>query len=78
MHPLPEYAFMARCLVKAQGQLYLYLLYVGVVTLKVKCKRSCKLCEYVKMSRLLLEFQYLKTLIIFVCAVNVHVIMEGQ
>jgi hypothetical protein len=23
--PLPEYAFMAWCLVKAQGQLYLYL-----------------------------------------------------
>jgi len=25
MPPLPQYAFMARCLVKAQGQLYLYL-----------------------------------------------------
>jgi hypothetical protein len=24
--PLPQYAFMARCLVKAQGQLYLYLI----------------------------------------------------
>jgi hypothetical protein len=24
--PLPQYAFMAWCLVKAQGQLYLYLL----------------------------------------------------
>jgi hypothetical protein len=26
IHPLPQYAFMAWCLVKAQGQLYLYLL----------------------------------------------------
>jgi hypothetical protein len=25
IHPLPQYAFMAWCLVKAQGQLYLYL-----------------------------------------------------
>jgi hypothetical protein len=32
IHPLPQYAFMAWCLVKAQGQLYLFyllLLYVG-------------------------------------------------
>jgi hypothetical protein len=28
--PLPQYAFMARCLVKAQGQLYLYLLPVRI------------------------------------------------
>jgi hypothetical protein len=26
IHPLPQYAFMAWCLVKAQGQLYLFLL----------------------------------------------------
>jgi len=26
IHPLPQYAFMAWCLVKAQGQLYLYFL----------------------------------------------------
>jgi len=25
IHPFPQYAFMAWCLVKAQGQLYLYL-----------------------------------------------------
>jgi hypothetical protein len=25
IHPLPQYTFMAWCLVKAQGQLYLYL-----------------------------------------------------
>jgi len=25
IHPLPNYAFIAWCLVKAQGQLYLYL-----------------------------------------------------
>jgi hypothetical protein len=25
VHPLPQYAFMAWCSVKAQGQLYLYL-----------------------------------------------------
>jgi hypothetical protein len=25
IHPLPQYAFMAWCLLKAQGQLYLYL-----------------------------------------------------
>jgi hypothetical protein len=24
IHPLPQYAFMAWCLVKAQGQLYLF------------------------------------------------------
>jgi hypothetical protein len=29
MHPLPQYAFMAWCLVKAQGQLYLYLTVTG-------------------------------------------------
>jgi hypothetical protein len=27
IHPLPQYAFMTWCLVKAQGQLYLYLTY---------------------------------------------------
>jgi hypothetical protein len=27
IHPLPQYAFMAWCLVKAQGQLYLFLPY---------------------------------------------------
>jgi len=26
IHPLPQYALMARCSVKAQGQLHLYLL----------------------------------------------------
>jgi hypothetical protein len=25
IHPLPQYAFMVWCLVKAQGQLYLYI-----------------------------------------------------
>jgi hypothetical protein len=28
IHPLPQYAFMAWCLVKAQGQLYLYLYFL--------------------------------------------------
>jgi hypothetical protein len=27
--PLPQYIFMARCSVKAQGQLYIYLLYIN-------------------------------------------------
>jgi hypothetical protein len=27
IHPLPQYAFMAWCLVKAQGQLYLFTVY---------------------------------------------------
>jgi hypothetical protein len=30
IHTLPQYAFMAWCLVKAQGQLYLYLTCVNI------------------------------------------------
>jgi hypothetical protein len=33
--PLPQYAFMAWCLIEAQGQLYLYLLHGGLVTFEV-------------------------------------------
>jgi hypothetical protein len=29
IHPLPQYAFMAWCLVKAQGPLYLYLINIS-------------------------------------------------
>jgi hypothetical protein len=31
IHPLPQYAFMAWCLVKAQGQLYLFLPFMRFV-----------------------------------------------
>jgi len=34
IHPLPQYASMAWCSVKAQGQLYLYL-YLDVILLKM-------------------------------------------
>jgi hypothetical protein len=38
--PLPQYAFMAWCSVKAQGQLYLYL-YMNVNTVKSTKNRTC-------------------------------------
>jgi len=34
IHPLPQYAFLAWCLVKAQGQLYLFPLGVKVLRLR--------------------------------------------
>jgi hypothetical protein len=43
IHPLPRYAFMAWCLVKAQGQIYLYiylkiLVYISVCHHREKVK----------------------------------------
>jgi hypothetical protein len=33
IHPLPQYASMAWCLVKAQGQLYLYLYHTDLIAI---------------------------------------------
>jgi hypothetical protein len=40
IHPLPQYAFMAWCLVKAQGQLYLFI-YLGTQKRHENCQSRC-------------------------------------
>jgi hypothetical protein len=40
--PLPQYAFMAWCLVKAQGQLYLYLFLTFSCHMRFDCKATEK------------------------------------
>jgi hypothetical protein len=52
--PLPQYAFMAWCLVKAQGQLYLY--HISEIRY-AKCRKD-EAYEYVSSSELRTEPEY--------------------